>query len=590
MPRRFRQFRLDEASIARLRSETSGPSFAGIEDFDVTRGITPIQATSPNDESAARGYLTRLFSPHQGDDLLTSLAAPERPELVPDLRIQAIRRTPGPRQSSDESTTEKPELERPAATLVSFVQTRHNVPIFGSHAKVTLDRDRTILAASAMVAPPPEISPIATLSANDALARIAQAAHKDLPTLSGVASPQLEFFDDEKTDTWHLVFHFSRLPAVPDDARAEEHDHGLDPSPRSALPQFDWLVDAHDGSIVFTYSSNPTALALTDCEGVDESGETIEFYGAPEGEAYVMFDPARSIRTFDFGYNDIMLSPFPPQGFPTGIISTSTKPWKSDPGAVSAHVNAMRVQQFYFDVLGRNSIDDNGMELVSVVNCTYNGNGKKQWRNAVWYNQRMWYGQMNDTSNRLRSFAQYLDIIGHELTHGITQYTARLVYKDLSGALNESISDILGVIIYNWYKQGAKSDVSTWSWKIGDGLGPNGAPIRDMEDPTRLNYPKEFKDRVVTTADNGGVHSNSNIHNYAAYRLLTAGAVGARPVSGKAGAMLYYMALQRLGEMADFSDARKALDDSAMIYFGEPNERAAARKAIADAYDAAGIE
>ena len=156
----------------------------------------------------------------------------------------------------------------------------------------------------------------------------------------------------------------------------------------------------------------------------------------------------------------------------------------------------------------------------------------------------MWYGQEQDQNGSLRSTARYLDVIAHELTHGITQYTSNLVYQDQSGALNESFSDIFGVIVNNWCLHGADSDVAAWSWEIAPGWRPNGLPLRDLRNPqagwahpTTCGLPGH-------AADSGGVHTNSNIHNKAAYNVLTAvDAKGARVFRPRDVAVLYYLTL-----------------------------------------------
>jgi Zn-dependent metalloprotease len=242
-------------------------------------------------------------------------------------------------------------------------------------------------------------------------------------------------------------------------------------------------------------------------------------------------------------------------------------------------------------VLGRHGIDDRGMELVSVVNCTYaRAQDPPEWHNAVWYDNRMWYGRVKEPDGVLRSFARFLDIIAHELTHGVTEHTANLVYRDQSGALNESLSDIFGVVINNWYSVGPDSDTRGWSWEIGPGLGENGKPLRDMSDPARTGDPGHMNQYLVTRQDNGGVHTNSNIHNHAAYRVLTACAGGGSPAMRPSDvAVLYYLALQRLGKLDGFPEMRRSLVSVAKSYFGNPTERARMVRHIEAAYDTVGI-
>src|SRR5262249_6826367 len=130
-------------------------------------------------------------------------------------------------------------------------------------------------------------------------------------------------------------------------------------------------------------------------------------------------------------------------------------------------------------------------------------------------------------------FTISVDIMGHELTHGVTAYTAGLIYQGQSGALNESISDVFGSMV----KQFALSQtVATADWLIGAGIFTpkvNGVALRSMKEPgTAYNDPVLGKDPqpadmahyVNTSSDNGGVHINSGIPNRAFY--LTAVALG----------------------------------------------------------------
>ncbi len=191
----------------------------------------------------------------------------------------------------------------------------------------------------------------------------------------------------------------------------------------------------------------------------------------------------------------------------------------------------------------------------------------------------------------MRSFSRFLDVIAHELTHGVTEYTSSLVYQDQSGALNESFSDIFGVIIKNWYLVGPDSDVGSWNWEIGSGLGNGGLPLRDLSNPTRTGDPDHMDQYLVTTQDSGGVHTNSGIPNKAAYNLLTAtDDQGQRVFPARDVAILYYLTLSRLNPLATFQKTLQVLLDVAeTLYAGDPAERDAKRAHIRQAYEKVGI-
>ena len=176
--------------------------------------------------------------------------------------------------------------------------------------------------------------------------------------------------------------------------------------------------------------------------------------------------------------------------------------------------------QLYFDIFGRDSLDGNGMKLISTVHH------RRNYNNAFWNGSQMAYGDGDGTL--FTRFTKSLSVIGHELSHGVVQFSGGLIYQDESGALNESFSDVFGVLTVQ-YKLG--NDARDADWLVGDGiLGPavNGEALRSMLAPgTAYNDPVLGKDPqpyhmdhfVVTSSDHGGVHINSGIPNHAFYLL-----------------------------------------------------------------------
>jgi Zn-dependent metalloprotease len=558
------RFHVQEDTDAEAQAITSPPR--------ATRGagITAPRTAFDNDEAAARYYLGRVLGRDQRP-VVRGLTAAERPELVPDMRLDSVQ---------DQPLTK--------TKLVRFAQTQSDIPIFGSRAVVELDQKRGLLACNGQVARVDQISPIPSISQKEALARIANLAQVDPAQLETLAMKPatLTFFHDEADGSWHLAFHFEKVPVAPADFLQQANQrtsqgHGLGRSPRQLSPILDYLVDAHDGKVLFYYSKTPMVAR---CTGVDELGAAQTFYGEQLTDAFELYDALRRLKTYDLQLADLT-SPFPqsPIRQPTARFTNTA--------AVSAHVNGMRVYDFYKSVLMRDGVDDKGMELISAVNCTYAAHEPApQWHNAVWWDDRIWYGQLRD-DEKFRSYARYLDVIAHELTHGVTQYTADLVYKDQSGALNESFSDIFGVIINNWYTVGADSSVAGWNWEIGPGLGDNGLPLRDLRDPRRTRDPDHMNQYLKTPLDNGGVHTNSNIHNKAASNVLTAtDANGQYAFTVRDVAVLYYLCLSRLSSLATFAEVLQALVDVANTYYaGDPGGPGAKVQSIRDAYQKVGI-
>jgi bacillolysin len=173
----------------------------------------------------------------------------------------------------------------------------------------------------------------------------------------------------------------------------------------------------------------------------------------------------------------------------------------------------------------------------------------------------------------------------------VTAYSSRLVYQDQSGALNESFSDIFGIIIRNWdFGSPDGGTTATWNWEIGSGFGANGGPLRDMSDPSKTGDPAHMDNYLHTVADSGGVHTNSNIHNKAAHNILTAGDAAGPIFTPRDVAYLYYLTLVRLSRLATFSDVRDTLINVAStLYAGNQAELTRKLAAINEAYDAVGI-
>jgi Zn-dependent metalloprotease len=208
---------------------------------------------------------------------------------------------------------------------------------------------------------------------------------------------------------------------------------------------------------------------------------------------------------------------------------------------------------FFKDIFGRNSIDTRGMKLDSTVHYG------EDYNNAFWNGTQMVYG--DGDGDIFQRFTKSIDVIGHELSHGVTQYEAALEYQGQAGALNESFSDVFGSLVKQYY---LRQKVEKADWLIGNGLFTrkvNGIALRSMkepgtayDDPTigKDPQPGHMKDYVRTTDDNGGVHINSGIPNHAFY--LTAIELGGYAWE-KAGRIWYVTLTERLRERSDFSNA-----------------------------------
>ena len=233
----------------------------------------------------------------------------------------------------------------------------------------------------------------------------------------------------------------------------------------------------------------------------------------------------------------------------------------------------------------RNSIDDKGMRLDSSVHYD------QDYDNAFWDGQQMVYGDGDGTI--FDRFTKCLDVVGHELTHGVTAATANLNYQGQSGALNESISDVFGSMV----KQMSNNQTADQAdWLIGEGVflpSVNGVALRSMKAPgTAYDDPQLGKDPqpgnmsgyVNTTSDQGGVHTNSGIPNHAFYLI----AVELGGFSWERAGRIWYEALtKRLTSSSDFQAAADATFGAAGDLYGVGSDE---QKAVSGGWSGVGIK
>jgi Zn-dependent metalloprotease len=259
------------------------------------------------------------------------------------------------------------------------------------------------------------------------------------------------------------------------------------------------------------------------------------------------------------------------------IISNSGTGWSAS--AVSAHYNAGICYDYFRTKFNRNSLDGKGSSIISVINIAdEDGKGMD---NAYWNGQFMGYGNGRDA---FKPLAGALDVAGHEMTHGVVEATARLEYQNQSGALNESFADIFGAMI-------DRDDWTLGEDVIKAGAYPSGA-LRSLQNPNQGGtkdpgyQPKNMSQYLflknTEDEDNGGVHINSGIPNYAFYLFASNANVGKDRAE-----LVYYRALTTyLTRTSKFVDARLAVVKAATDLYGASSAVVNAAKA---AFDEVGI-
>ncbi|MCB1996407.1 MAG: M4 family metallopeptidase [Rhodoferax sp.] len=269
---------------------------------------------------------------------------------------------------------------------------------------------------------------------------------------------------------------------------------------------------------------------------------------------------------------------------PGQLVRSEGQPRTGDPAVDEAYDHSGSVHDFYRRVFARRSLDDQGMALVSSVHVGF------ELSNAFWNGRQMLFGD-GDGEAFLR-FTRSLDVVGHELTHGVIAHECNLVYRDEPGAVNEHLSDVFGLLARQWKRQetAAQSD-----WLIGrELLGPQATtakglrhfgPGKAFEDDPVLGtdpQPKHMSQKYKGAQDHGGVHLNSGILNHAFY--LFAMAVGG-PAWEVPGA-IWYEAMRRLSSTSDFGDMA---DTTRMIAAARHGAGSAVHEALLNAWTDVGL-
>lgn len=260
------------------------------------------------------------------------------------------------------------------------------------------------------------------------------------------------------------------------------------------------------------------------------------------------------------------------------------QPPVKDQAVNQAHDGSNTTYGFYRDIFARNSLDDAGLELVSSVHYGV------AFDNAFWDGAQMVYGDGSGQIFQVGGLTRSLDVIAHELTHGVTELSAGLIYSKQPGALNESFSDVFGSLVKQYSAGQLAADAD---WLIGEGiLVPElGRALRSMDQPGTAysgdNQPGHMDDYADLPDDNdprndnGGVHINSGIPNRAF--ALAATALGGYAWE-KAGKIWYTVLTTRLRANSQFKEAAQATVDVAGALFSTDEQTA-----VRDAWREVGV-
>jgi bacillolysin len=345
-------------------------------------------------------------------------------------------------------------------TAVRLQQTIGGVPVLAGELTVDVDPAANVLSAIGEVEPG-KVDTSANVGAAEARRTAIAAVAKGLPE----AGSELQATDPR------LAIYDSRLLGGP----------GLD------VPALVWRTEV----------SSPVDPAVRVLVLVDATIGAV-------AEAIDLIEEAKDRRVCDAGNTESDVPCLPPYDREEGDTATGN----ADIDA--AYDYAGDTYDFYWSRFGRDSLNGAGLPLISTVRFCEVPPGCPL-ENAFWNGSQMVYGP---------GFAAADDVVGHELSHGFTDFTSHLFYWYQSGAINESMSDVFGEYID--LTNGAGTDTPGVRWELGEDIPGIGA-IRDMQDPPGFGDPDRMTSPLYRAdedqKDNGGVHINSGVNNKAAYLL-----------------------------------------------------------------------
>jgi bacillolysin len=323
------------------------------------------------------------------------------------------------------------------------------------------------------------------------------------------------------------------------------------------------VIDALNGGLLTEF--NQIHNAAVTGSGVDLLGQTRTLHLYEKNGQYLMVNTSKPMYNAATESGVILVYDWMNQELQEGVqpelIQSNNPNAGFLPDAVSAAYNLANTYDYYLERHQRNSLNGNGGDIVATVRV------KHGFRNAFWNGKAMFFGDG-------LPFAASLDVVAHELTHGVIQHTANLVYLGQSGALNEAFADIFGEMVEA--RQNGQND-----WLLGTNVGEIARSMIRPEDHHQPSHMNNYQYLPNTEeGDNGGVHINSGIINHVYY--LIAQSIGIQDAE-----KIFYRALTtHLLKNSQFVDARLAVLNSAKDLFGE---NSAQEQKAAEAFDSVGI-
>lgn len=430
----------------------------------------------------------------------------------------------------------KKEKDKEEFTHLSYTQHCQNYRIEYGILKVHANRQGIVYQINAELYP-----------------NLAQRSFADLASIDGMQAKAIAktYFQNQKMEDENMRIELKEQLFFPVKKQDLTPCYKIDIYGHLPQPKRSYLyISAEDGAILFEEdrieASNVVGTAVTKYAGnqqiTTDSINPTTFYLRESG--------ARNIHTWDLNQGTAVSSAVEFEDS-NNFWNTSSN---QDNAAYDAHWGAEKTWDYYSLIHGRNSYDNAGSVMNNYVHYGLN------YLSSFWDGDAAFFGDGN-LSNANTTAQTSLEIVGHEITHGVTEHTAGLIYSYESGALSESFSDIFGVTIDYFVNP------STANFLIGEQTHVWGQPIRNMQYPNGYGHPSTYlgNNWFTGSADNGGVHTNSGVQNYW-YVLLCNGGTGVNDLGNsynvtglgmtKAAAIAYRTLTVYLTPNAQYADAR----------------------------------
>lgn len=471
------------------------------------------------------------------------------------------------RDPREEFTPEKVSRDDLGMTHVLLQQKYKDLPVWGAQVGVHFDQHDNPVQISGVYAPTPArmAEPARRIDPQTAIQKAQDELHTTGPGLVQPTAEPMIYWDID---------------------RAAEMAYRVDLTP-SLAEHWEVFVSMDTGRVVHKSQSICSQAAAGQSPDLNNQPRTVNCWS--DNGVYYAIDTSRPIYNpqsqppvFSKIQGALMVLDAQNQVVDTlnqiPIARTSNlNQW--DPTVVSILNNFATVEEYYRQTFNRNSIDGKDMNILGIAHARFKDpDGNVYSDNAFWSSslQMMIFG---DGDKEFKNLPSGLDVTGHELTHGVINHSANLIYENQSGALNEHLADVFGTM------------VDPDDWLIGEDVMVQGAALRDMKDPHNPNVSSrqpavmaEYQNLANTPqTDNGGVHVNSGIPNHMSY-LLSDGPNGVG--RDKTQRILYRALTEYLTQRSQFIDYRRAALSSAKDLYGDNSPETLA---VNSAFDAVGI-